>query len=353
MHPLIQGFRDVAERDLDPAFWTYVARGCGEGISVAESESSWAAYRLLPRTLRDVSSVDTRLDLFGRFDSPIGVAPTAFHKLAHVRGEAATVAGAVAAGSPFVLSSRSTTRIEEVGGAAGGPWWFQVYVTLERAVTEGMVARAVAAGATALVLTVDTPYVGHRNIPGSGRPMDLSDDLALVNMGEHLAAAQRTDPWAHVDQDPSIGPATIAWLREISGLPVICKGVLRTDDAAAFIDAGAAAVWVSSHGGRQLDRAVTPASVLPNIVAAVRDSVPVMVDGGVRDGMDALTALALGASVVFVGRPVIWGLAADGAAGVEAVLVELNAHLRHVMGLAGVVDLADIAAAELVWKDGR
>lgn len=353
MHPLIDGFRRTAQQNLDPAYWEYVARGCGDGVSVGEAVASWSAYRLRPRALRDVSRVDTALNLFGTFTSPVGVAPTAFHKLAHPGGELASAAGAAAAGSPFVLSSRSTSRIEDVADAAAGPWWFQVYVTRDRSVTEGMVRRAVAAGAGALVLTVDTPYVGHRDIPGSGRPIALSDDLALTNMAGHLSPQQRADPWAHIDQDPSIDISTIGWLQQISGLPVMVKGVLRTDDAQSFIAAGAAAVWVSSHGGRQLDRAVTPASVLPDIVAAVGDRVPVLVDGGIRDGTDVLTALALGASAAFVGRPVVWGLAADGAAGVEAVLGELAAHLRHVMGLAGVTDLADLRGAGLIERDRR
>lgn len=348
MHPMSEGFRTTAQERLDPPFWEYVRRGCGRGVSVEESESSWSAYRLRPRTLRDVSSIDLSLDLFGAWKNPIGVAPTAFHKLAHDDGEVATAAAAGKVGSPFVLSSRSTCAIEHVAAAVDGPWWFQVYVTRTRSVTEAMVRRAVDAGATALVLTVDTPYVGHRNIPGSGRPMELTDELALVNMGRHLTDEQRHDPWAHVDQDPSIGIDTIAWLRDISGLPVIVKGVLRPDDASAFARAGAAGVWVSSHGGRQLDRAVTPASVLPEIAAAVRDSVPVMVDGGVRDGLDMLTALALGASAVFVGRPPIWALAAEGQTGVEALLLELAAELRHVMGLAGVTSLHEIHSADLV-----
>lgn len=350
MHPLLDGFRRQAQAGLDPAFWHYVSRGCGYGVSVGEAESSWASYRLLPRTLRNVATVDTRMRLFGDFATPIGVAPTAFHRLAHAEGEIATATGAARVGSPFVLSSRSTTRLEHVAAVVAGPWWFQVYVTLERAVTEGMVRRAVAAGASALALTVDTPYVGHRNIPGSGRPIELSDELALVNMAEHLSSRQREDPWAFIDQDPSIGPDTIGWLREISGLPVVVKGVLRPDDARAFVDAGAAAVWVSSHGGRQLDRAITPARALPGIVATVGDSVPIVVDGGVRTGFDVLTALGLGASAVFVGRPALWALAADGAAGVEALLAELTEELHHVMGLAGVVDLTDLRHADLVQE---
>lgn len=348
MHPMIEAFRETAAHRLDPPFWQYVQRGCGMGISVAEAESSWAAYRLRPRTLRDVSTVDLGLDLFGTWSNPVGVAPTAFHKLTHAEGEIATAGAAGAVGSPFVLSSRSTCRIEDVGAAVRGPWWFQVYMTLTREVTEGMVRRAVATGATALVLTVDTPYVGHRNIPDSGRPMEMTDELALVNMGDHLTPQQARAPWSHIDQDPAIGVETIEWLKQISGRPVVVKGVLREDDARLFVDHGADAVWVSAHGGRQLDRAVTPASVLPEIVEAVGDSVPVAVDGGVRDGFDILTALGLGASAVFVGRPALWALASQGRPGVESLLLEYAAELKHVMGLAGVTDLQQIRDACLV-----
>ena len=215
MHPMIEAFRETAAHRLDPPFWQYVQRGCGMGISVAEAESSWAAYRLRPRTLREGSTVDLGLDLFGTWSNPVGVAPTAFHKLTHAEGEIATAGAAGAVGSPFVLSSRSTCRIEDVGAAVRGPWWFQVYMTLTREVTEGMVRRAVATGATALVLTVDTPYVGHRNIPDSGRPMEMTDELALVNMGDHLTPQQARAPWSHIDQDPAIGVETLGLALEL------------------------------------------------------------------------------------------------------------------------------------------
>lgn len=348
MHPIVRQFRDRAATNVDPAFWAYVTRGMDAGVSVGEAQSAWQHYRFSPRVLRDVSTVDTRASIFGDFASPIGVAPTAFHRLAHTDGEVATATGASAAGVPLCLSSRSTCRIETVAAAVNGPWWLQVYVTKERAVTEAMVRRSVAAGATALVLTADTPYVGHRDIVGSGRPMQLDDDLALVNMGEHLSPQQLADPWAHVDQDPSIDLDTIGWLHGISGLPVIVKGVLRPDDANRFVDAGAAGIWVSNHGGRQLDRAVSTADVLPAVVAEVGDAVPVVVDGGVRDGYDVLTALALGASAVFVGRPAVWALAADGAQGVETVMTALTDELGHLMGLAGVTDLGQVRSAGLI-----
>ncbi|GAB3584660.1 alpha-hydroxy acid oxidase [Calidifontibacter terrae] len=348
MNPLARQFRDRAEQLVEPDFWHYVTRGAGSDISVGEAESAWERYRLAPRVLHDVSTVATGTELFGSWRTPIGVAPTAFHRRLHEQGEAATRAGADAAGAPFVLSSRSTVRIEEVAAAGAGPWWFQVYVTQERAVTEGLVRRAAAAGASALVLTADTPYVGHRVVTGPARPVSIDDDLALVNMGEHLIDTQRGDPWAFVDQDPSIGPETLDWLRAICDLPVLVKGVLRPDDAETFVDAGASGIWVSNHGGRQLDRAMPTAAALPDVLAAVGDRVPVVVDGGVRDAGAAMIALALGASAVFLGRPAMWALAAGGSAGVEELLAEFALELGHLMGLAGVTTVADLPASGIV-----
>lgn len=348
MNPLVRQFHDRAERVVEPDFWHYVMRGAGDGITAEEAESAWERYRFAPRVLRDVSTVAVGSSLFGDWRTPVGVAPTAFHRRLHDEGEAATRAGASAVGAPFVLSSRSTVRIEDVAAAGDTPWWFQVYVTQERAVTEGLVRRAAAAGATALALTADTPYIGHRVVTGRARPVSVDDDLALVNMREHLQEAQHGDPWAYVDQDPTIGPETLHWLREICDLPIVVKGVLRGDDARVFVDSGADGIWVSNHGGRQLDRAQSTAAALPAVVAAVADQVPVVVDGGVRDAAAALTALALGASAVFVGRPAMWALAADGATGVEELLQELTVELGHLMGLAGATSLADLRDGDLV-----
>lgn len=352
MNPLVAQLLDRASAQVDPDFWDYVMRGCGGGVSAGEAASAWRRYRLSPRVLRAVDRVELSTELFGdTYAGPIGIAPTAFHKGLHPDGEAATRRGAATAGVPFVLSSRCTTPIEEVAAAADGPWWFQVYVTIERSVTEGMVRRAEAAGARALVLTADTPYIGHRTLPGQARPVRIADDLFLCNMGQHLDDTQRKDPWAYIDQDPATGPEVVKWLRKISKLPVIVKGVLRIDDAHAFIKAGAKGLWVSNHGGRQLDRVVSTAAALPGVVSATGNRVPVIVDGGIRDGIDALTALGLGADAVFVGRPPMWALACGGADGVAEVMTELTEELRHWLGLAGATDVHDLQCAAVVLPD--
>jgi 4-hydroxymandelate oxidase len=295
--------------------------------------------------LRDVSATDTAVSLLdAALATPVGVAPTAFHRMAHPDAELATAAGAARAGALYVLSTRSTCRIEDVGAvvtAAGGTWWFQVYVMRDRGLTAGLVRRAVRAGAAALVLTADTPVVGRKGRSQQAR-LAVSDRDFLVNLGplaDHEDAAQATN----------VTFADIGWLAGIAGgLPVVVKGVLRPDDALACAAHGASAIIVSNHGGRQLDGAIPTAWALPAVVEATRmagaGGCPVYVDGGIRTGRDVLAALALGARAVFVGRPVLWALACGGADGVCELLTGLTAEFAHAMALAGVAAAADVPA---------
>lgn len=346
-----------ASRDLDPDLASYYARGCGEDVAVGEASSAWAQFRWRPRVLRDVSQVDLGVSLWGEWRQPVGVAPSAYQKLLHPEGEAATAAGATAAGAPFVLSSRSTTRIEDVAAAIDGPWWFQTYLMQDRSLTKAVVQRAAAAGATAVVLTGDTPYVGHRPRTGPARPLPLTDELALTNLGEHLRAGDADDPWSRIEQDPELAMEDIDWLASVTDLPILVKGVLHPDDAVECVEHGASGIWVSNHGGRQFDRSIAPALALAPIVEQVADEVPVVVDGGIRDGLDALTALALGATLVFVGRPALWGLCAGadgrgGSAGVAEVITEFGADLAHWMGLAGAASVDALDPSYLAPRHG-
>ncbi|MER7624386.1 alpha-hydroxy acid oxidase [Streptomyces sp. NPDC126503] len=335
--PAVRASRDLAARAravLPAAAYEFYAAGADEEISAGEAADAWRDRRLLPRVLRDVSSVDTGTELLGtRLASPVLAGPTAFHRMAHDQGETATAAGVAAAGSLLVLSSRATRHPEEVAEAAG-PWWYQVYWLRDAEITRRQVERAVAAGARALVLTVDAPYVPPRATSGLPLPLPEDDELCrAVGVGTRLPG------W---EQDPSLGIDAIGRLHRMSGLPVLVKGVLRADDARACVAAGAAGVIVSNHGGRQLDRAVAPADALPAVVAAVGDRVPVLVDGGIRTGTDVLVALALGARAVLLGRPVVWSLALGGAAGVTALLDSYRTQLSTAMALAGCARVADI-----------
>lgn len=330
MLPLLADHAQAAAAALPAAVLDYYAAGSRDGVSVTEAEGAWRARRLRPRVLRDVATVDTGVELLGtRLSTPVLVAPTALHALAHPEGERATARGAAQAGSLLVLSTRSSTRIEDV---PVGPWWFQAYVLRDRGLTRALVERAAAAGAGAVVLTGDTPHVAARS---TGRG-DLG--LTVEQLSVNLTAR---DPRL-LEQDPSVDLRAVEQLAALSGLPVLVKGVLRADDAVACLDAGAAGVVVSNHGGRQLDRAVATADALPEVVAAVGGRGPVLVDGGLRCGLDVLVALALGADAVLLGRPVLWALAAAGADGVRDCLQALTADLADAMALAGAASLADV-----------
>ena len=323
----------AARERLPPDLYDYYACGAGDELAASEAVASWQELRLRPRVLRDVAAVDLESTLLGStFASPVGIAPTAFHRLAHPAGEVATAAGASAAGSLMVVSTRASMPLEEIAGATTHPWWFQVYVMRDRALTQALVARAVECGAKALVLTGDTPYVGAKARVDGVRFAVPETDF-VVNLARHLPPG--ADVVSAAAQDPSVTEDAIRWLSSISGLPVLVKGLLRADDALRCVSAGASGVVVSNHGGRQLSRALPTASALVEVVDAVAGSVPVLVDGGLRTGMDVLVALALGADAVLLGRPVLWALAAEGAAGVESLLKAVAGDLAHGLALLG------------------
>jgi 4-hydroxymandelate oxidase len=347
----------VARARLQPEVYDYIAGGADGELSLADSLVAWSRLRLRPRVLRDVTEVSTATTLLGSpVPAPLLVAPMADHRIAHPDGEAASAVGASAAGVPYVCSTQATMSVEEVAAAApDAVRWFQVYVVRDRGWTAELVARAAAAGYRALVLTVDVPLLGNRL-------RDLRNDFRLptgmkpANAPPAGAARQRelaVDVLAQAGQfDPGLTPDTIGWLVEQSGLPVVVKGVLRGDDAAACLDAGAAAVVVSNHGGRQLDGVVATTDALAEVAAAVGERAEVYVDGGIRRGTDVVKALALGARAVLVGRPVFWGLAAGGAAGVERVLSGLAGELRLAMALCGAVGVADLTPDLIAGRAG-
>ena len=338
---LLAGYELTARGRLTQEAFDYYASGSFDEVSLEELRVIWRRHRLRPHAFPGAAIPDLSTEVLGtRLAMPVVVAPTAYQRGAHPDGEVETARGVHAAGGLMVVATRATTVIEDIAAALDGPWWFQVYVVNERRITEELVRRAVGLGATALMLTVDTPYLGFKR---RGYAVPATIEQQLVNLGTHLAPGTEMSDIPHIlDQDASIDLSTISWLAELSGVPVIVKGILRGDDAAACVDAGAAGIVVSNHGGRQLDRAIAPAAALPEVLAAVEGRVPVLVDGGVRSGIDVLIALALGAAATMVGRPILWGLAAEGSAGVQRVLDAYRDELTHTMGLAGLATIAGI-----------
>ena len=285
---------------------------------------------------------------------PVLVAPTALHALADPEGEVATARAAAAAGSLLILSTLSSRTLEDVAEASGdGRRWFQLYVQKDRDLTAELVKRADAAGYSAIVLTADLPVVGARD-RDIRNDFQLPGDVLYVNMRVQRPPGGRGSGLASFigfQGDPSLGWNDVPWLRSLTDLPFVLKGVVRADDALRAVEAGFESVVVSNHGGRQLDGTVASMDALPEVVEAVAGRAEVLVDGGVRRGSDVLKALALGARAVLLGRPVLWGLAVDGEEGVRRVLSLLAAELDIAMAIAGCATVGD-ATPDLVARTG-
>jgi 4-hydroxymandelate oxidase len=339
----------LARERLSQPVCGYYASGAWDEATLRDNAAAFERIKVHYRVLVDVSRRDLSTSVLGqRIAFPVLVAPTAFHKLAHPDGELATVRAAGRAGTIMVLSSLSTTLVEEVLAAAGGPVWFQLYINRDRGFTRDLVARVTAAGCQALVVTVDTPEWGRRE-RDVRNAFHLPPGLAAVNLlpsnprGEVIGQSGKGMGQAFGWMlDPSLTWADIEWLRSIATVPVILKGICRADDAKAAVGSGADAIVVSNHGGRQMDTAPATVDVLPACANAVSGRVPVLLDGGIRRGLDVLKALALGATAVQVGRPVLWGLATAGQEGVEHALGILRQELDLAMALAGCPDVQSI-----------
>jgi 4-hydroxymandelate oxidase len=328
----------LAREKLPPAVFRYVAEGARDEISLREASAAWNAVRLAPRVLRDVRAVQTGSTLLATdFAVPIGIAPMTLQRAADPRGEVAMAAAARRAGVPMVLSSNAGSTFAEVA-ATGVQWWLQVYVAANRADSVPLLQAAVGAGAGAVVLTADTPVIGTRyRVPDSPWVWEVADPSWI---GANATQPADLEPEAR-GKAMDLGPDDIGWLADTTGLPVVVKGILRPDDAARCVAAGARAVWISNHGGRQLDQVVATAQCVTGVRAAVGESAEVYVDGGIRSGLHALIALALGADAAFVGRPMFHALAAGGAEGVERALDELARELVESMQLAGCAGPGD------------
>lgn len=335
----ISDYHKAARHRLTKSAYDYYRSGADAERALARNEAAYDDYVIWYRTLVDVAERDLSTSVLGiDVKMPILIAPTAYHKLAHPDGEAATARAAAAKGILMIASTLATTTLEEVASAAPGPKWFQLYVHRDREFTKALVERAEAAGYEGIVLTVDTPLLGRR-IRDERNGFCLPDGLAMANLvtdandhqgGSLLASYMKNR------HDASLTWDDVAWVRSLSHLPLVLKGIVRADDAARAVDAGAAAIIVSNHGGRQLDAAPATLHALPGVVGAAQGRIEVYVDGGIRWGSDALKALGLGARAVFVGRPILWGLAVNGEEGVTNVLSILEEELSLAMALSGV-----------------
>jgi 4-hydroxymandelate oxidase len=337
---------------MAPAAYDYYAGGAGDERTLAENRAAFDRVVLRPRMLAGTETVDTATSLLDeRLTMPIALAPTAFARLGHPDGELAAARAAGDAGTLMCCSTIASSSLEEIAEAASGPLWFQLYVYRDRTITQDLVRRAEASGYRAIILTVDTPRLGRRE-RDVRNGFVLPKGVSIRNLEPYArAAATRWEgsssftEYVHRQLDPGLTWEAVDWLRSVTRLPVLLKGILTAEDARLALDHGAQGIIVSNHGGRQLDGAIATMDALPGIVDAVAHAVPVLVDGGVRRGGDVLKALAVGAAAVLIGRAYLWGLAADGQRGVARVLALLRDELELVMALSGCRTTAAISRA--------
>jgi isopentenyl diphosphate isomerase/L-lactate dehydrogenase-like FMN-dependent dehydrogenase len=344
----VREYEQLAEERLEAGAFGYYAGGAGDEWTLRENEAAFRRWVLRPRVLVDVSSVTTATTVFGtEVSMPILVAPTAFHRLAHPDGELATARAAAAAGTIMCLSTLATAGAAEVAEAApGGTHWYQLYWHPDRGLTRAIVQEAAEAGFTAIVLTVDLPVLGNRE-RDLRTGFTLPDDFAPAFARTAAYATEEGSAVLGWTVDPRLTWPDLEWLRSLSDLPLLVKGVLTAEDALLAVEHGCAGVVVSNHGGRQLDGVPASLDALPEIVEAVGDRCEVLVDGGVRRGTDVVKALALGARAVLAGRAVLWGLAHDGQPGVERVLELLRAETELALALIGCASPAAVTRSHV------
>jgi isopentenyl diphosphate isomerase/L-lactate dehydrogenase-like FMN-dependent dehydrogenase len=345
----VADFERLASEKLDAGTAGYFFGGAGDELTLAENVSAWSRWRLRPRALAGLDEWRTEAEVLGgEVSMPVLVAPVAYQGLVEPDGEEAMARAAARAGTVMCLSTLATKRPSEVAAAAPDcRLWFQLYCFKDAAVTDALVAEAVDSGFEAIVVTVDAPRGGNRErdprtgfaIPeevgvpsveaalGSGRAVTIEETFGLMN--------------------PALTWDDLEALASECGLPVVVKGLVTAEDAALAVEHGAAAVVVSNHGGRQLDRCPATADALPEVVDAVAGRLPVFVDGGIRRGVDVAIALALGADAVLVGRPALWGLAVGGEEGALSVLSLLRHELELTLALCGCASPAELAAAHV------
>ncbi len=348
-------YEPLARERMTEHAWAYVSGGAADEVSVRRNREAFEHIELTTRIFSDLTGAHTRLELFGRqLDYPILLAPVAYQQLVHEAGELATAEAADVMNAGMVLSTLSSVSIEQVTQQTSSPLWFQLYIQPDRGFTRALVDRVQAAGAQAIVVTVDATVGGMRN-----REQRSCFQLPVGVEAVHLKGAIQppVEPRTLTDV-PLFGTVAVntaptwrdlEWLLANSRAPVLVKGVTSPTDAERLVQMGVAGIVVSNHGGRTLDTMVPPIDVLPNIAKQVQGRVPILMDGGVRRGTDVLKAIALGATAVLIGRPYIYALATAGALGVAHVLAILRAELEAAMVLTGCANLSEINS-EILWK---
>jgi (S)-3,5-dihydroxyphenylglycine transaminase len=341
----LRDYERLAREHMDPVVWDFIAGGSGDERSLVANSEAFDRVRLLPRILTGAEEPDLTTPILGRtWAAPIGVAPMAYHTMVHPDGEVATALAASEIGVPFVVSTFAGRTIEEVAAVAEAPLWLQVYCFRDQSITRDLVARAEQAGVEALVVTADAPRLGRR-VRDLRNGFRLPPGISPAN----LPSSDFSSPQAHAraELDPNLDWSVITWLRSVSTLPVLVKGILTAGDAVRAVEAGVDGIVVSNHGGRQLDGVPATFEVLPLITAAVAGRCAVLLDGGVRRGTDTVAAMAFGADAVLIGRPLLHGLAVGGREGACHVLEIIRDELCDAMALIGAASSADLGPDRL------
>jgi len=341
--PLLAYFAQQAQTKLPANVWHYLQSDAGFGAQLQTNETGWQAKKLIPRPLAALRQANTQCALFGeQWAHPIMLSPVAYQKLFHADGEIGTAVACNAQQGQMMVSSLASQPVEEIIKQAQQPLWFQLYWQGDREATAVLLNKALAAGASTIVFTVDAPV--------KQALIDLPAGISAVNLARPLSMqpiqpgqSQVFDGW--MSQAPTW--EDVAWLRQLVKVPLLIKGLMHVEDATRAVTLGCDGIVVSNHGGRVLDSTPSVAAVLPQMVAAVGGQCKILVDSGIRSGQDVFKALAMGADAVCVGRPYVWGLAAEGAMGVAKVIRCLRDELEMTMALTGVSTLAEIRQVEL------
>ncbi|RNI24262.1 alpha-hydroxy acid oxidase [Flexivirga caeni] len=347
----IPELRDLAREELPDLAYRYIMSAASSGSAAAGNDAAFAALTLSPRVGVDVSDLDTSVELLNsRLPHPILLGPTGCHRLAHPEGELATARGASTSEATYVVSSYTTTPLADIAAACTGRWWHQLNPAPYTRYMRDVLAEAVGLGAEAIVITMDNPVAGIRSAQGWDG-VTLPDGLEFGVLGRLPGALDNPSDPLDIYRpalDASWSWDDVAALCDEQPVPVLVKGVLRADDAERAVAAGVSGIIVSNHGGRNLDPVPATAAALPGVASRVAGRVPVLVDGGIRHGEHIVKAIALGADAVLIGRPYLWGLAVDGAAGVQHVVERLWTELRMTMALCGLTSIVDISS-DVLW----